>query len=205
MPLPDNFGMSLDLPVVISHEFEVDLNCLVTANYGITIEGIDQKANAELATIEAQCSEETDRDLVRSILADMENYFDDLNVAARNLAMVALVTRLQHWASAYARRFDPARETGRPLDNELSFLNNSLGTPPEGVSFFCKLAEVRHSVIHNDAQAEWTYKGIRRSVDARYVANAYRVEISDEDLTEAIEKAIRLIKWYDERLVALHK
>lgn len=205
MPLPDNFDMSLDLPIVVSHEFEVDLNYLVTTNYGITIEGIDQRANAELSAIKAEFREETDRDLVRPILADTENYFDDLKVAARNLAMVALVTRLQHWASAYARRFDSGRETGRPLENELGFLNSNLGTPPEDVSFFCKLAEVRHSVIHNDAQPQWTYKGNKRNVDTRYVPNGYRVEISDEDLAEAIEKAITLIKWYDERLVALHK
>jgi hypothetical protein len=42
-------------------------------------------------------------------------------------------------------------------------------------------------------------------VDPRYAPNGYRVEVSEEDLEEAIEKAISQIKWYDERLIAVHK
>jgi hypothetical protein len=64
---------------------------------------------------------------------------------------------------------------------------------------------VRHSVIHADSQPEWSRGRKKRSVDPRYAPNGYRVEVSDGDLKEGIEKAIMQIKWYDEKLIALNK
>jgi hypothetical protein len=107
--LRDDFDDSLDQPVEISHQFEVDLNCLVTINHKITIEGINRKANEEVSAIEANLSDETDRETVRSLLWATENDFDDLKLAARNLAMVALVTRLHHWATALQIALSAAR------------------------------------------------------------------------------------------------
>jgi|SRR5271157_4346879 len=207
MSLPDEFAELLndEEPIEISHEFEVDLNCLVTTNHKLTMEGIERAESDEIAAAEESLNGETDRDMVSSILSGHQNFYDDLRVAARNLTLVGLVTRLQHWASAYARRIDPKRKGGAPLDNDLNFLNTKLGTPPVATDFFYKLAEVRNSVIHADSLSQWTFKDNTRSVDPRYAPNGYRVEVSDEDLRDAIEKAITQIKWYDEKLTALHK
>jgi hypothetical protein len=203
--MPDGFESLLNGPVVAAHEFEVDLNCLVTTNHKLVMEGVDRAENEEMASFEESFNEESDRDMVFSIRSAHMQFYDDLRVAARNLTLVGLITRLQHWAAAYARRIDPQRTRDGPLDENLNFLNDQLGTPPVSTDFFFKLAEVRHSVIHADAQPEWYRGKKKRGVDLKYAPNGYRVEVSDEDLREGIEKAILQIKWYDEKLTALHK
>ena len=208
MALPDDLADKLlNEPIEeMSHEFEVDLTCLVIANHKITMEGIAHAEDEELANLQESLKDETDREMVWSIVSYQRNFYDDLRVAARNLAVVVLVTRLQRWAGAYARRIDPKREAGQPIDKELNFLNGKLGPPPnDATQFFFDLAEVRHSVIHADSQPQWSFKGKTRSVDQRYVPNGYRVEVDDEGLRDAIAKAIAQIKWYDEKFAALHK
>lgn len=210
MPLPDDLDdRLLNEPLEeMSHEFEVDLNCLVIANHKITMDGIARAEEEELKppkNLLDSLKDETDDDVVSSYIWYQQNFFESLRVAARNLAVVGLVTRLQHWAGAYARRIDPTREAGRPMRDELNFLNRNLGTPPIPTSFFFDLEEVRHAVIHADSQPQWTYNGKSKRVQPRYAPNGYRVEVEDEDLKDAIAKAITQIKWYDERLAARHK
>jgi hypothetical protein len=202
MVLPEGFDESLSEVIEDAHEFAVDLNYLVIANHKFTMEGIKRAEDEALTGLQDSLKYETDRDIVSSIICHEENFFDNLRVAARNLAVVGLVTRLQHWAGAYARRIDPTREAGQSVQKELSFLNSQLGAPPIETSFFLKLAEVRHSVIHADSQPRWTHLGKARSVDPRYAPNGYRVEVEDEYLEDAVAKAITQIKWYDEKLAS---
>lgn len=158
-----------------------------------------------MAAARESVKDESDRDTIFSILDAHENYYDDLRVAARNLALVGLVVRLHHWAAAYARRIDGGRTADKPLETELGFLNSKLGKPPVPTEFFRKLVDVRDSVIHANSLPQWTYRDKPRLVDARFAPEGYRVAVSDEDLAEALEKAITLIKWYDERLIAISK
>jgi len=66
------------------------------------------------------------------------------------------------------------------------------------IADFEKLVDVRDSVIHGDAQAEW--KDDRDNGD-RKVADEYRnvcnVELSENQVKDAVEKAIRQVAWYD--------
>ena len=172
-----------DLPtdkdlVEITHDFQADLRRLVIANHKFTMEGIARDEAEGMADAKAQLDWETQS----GVLSAYQNYYDDLKVAARNLAIVGLVTRLQHWASFYARRIDKKRERGLPLDTEFGFLNSHLGDGPTPISYFSELAEVRHSVIHADSLPQWTYKGKTRSVAPRYAHGDWRVELTDEQL-----------------------
>jgi hypothetical protein len=187
--------------IKLTHDFEADLHRLVIANHRFTMEGIARDEAEGMAEVEA----ELDWEAHSGILNAYQNHYEGLKIAARNLAMVGLVTRLQHWASFYARRIDPKRERGQSLDTELGFLNSHLGGGPAQIDYFIELAEVRHSVIHADSQPTWTYKGKTRSVAPCYAPSNWRVELTDDQLTEAIEKAIAQIKLYDEKLIAIQQ
>jgi len=73
------------------------------------------------------------------------------------------------------------------------------------VQFFAELAKVRHSVIHADSLPRWTYNKKTRRVADHYAHGDWRVEVSEEQLTEAIEATIKQVKWYDEKLQAIGK
>jgi len=202
---PEDFDAFLNAPVGGAHEFEVDLTCLVTTNYRLTMEGINRAEEEEIAAIDDSLKDEVDREIVSSIRGDYLTFYDDLRSAARCLAVVALVTRFHHWIIVYSRRIDSKRKEER-LEKNMRFLNKTLGKPQVDVDFFMKLAEVRHSVIHADSRHQWTDQhDLTRQVDARYSPKGYRVEVSDADIAEATAKAIRQIKWYDERLRAIQR
>jgi hypothetical protein len=203
--MTDLGGLNLnDEPAEVSHEFQVDLNCLVIANHRFTIEGIERAENEDMSAAESMLEGETDYDTVSSVLSSYRNSYDDFKVAARNLTLVGLVTRFHHWAGAYARRVDPKRKRGLSLREELNFLKDSIGEREE-TKFFLDVEEVRNSVIHADSQPQWDFKGKIRKVEPRYAPNSYRVEVSEEDLAEAIQKAIAQIEWYDQKLTSLRK
>ena len=125
---------------------------------------------------------------------------DDLGNAANQLALVSLVTRLQHSINVFVKDVGgDDKNTG--LVPNLRILNRRLGESPIAITFFADLVAVRDSVIHADSMTEWTYNGKTRRVPERY-ANVVIGEVNfrEWDLREAIEVSIRQVKWYDERL-----
>jgi hypothetical protein len=190
---------SLDEPQEIAHDFEIDLNCVVVANYGFTLAAIERSEDEELTKIEEGFGHE-DREIVHSVLRHEQNFYDDLRQAVRRLALVALVTRLQHWIGRFVKQLQiiSARTS---LTNQLEALNKVLGVGPVPVLFFEELVTVRDSVIHGDSRTEWADN---RSLRLRKVADQYSspsgyAELSDEQLKDAIQNAIRQVKWYDEK------
>jgi hypothetical protein len=95
-----------------------------------------------------------------------QTFYVDLRRAANHLAVVGLVTRLEHWIARFVRLKQ------LPVSNlckNLRVLNDSLhGTGPIPVAFFKDLVTARDSVIHADSKAKWQYKGTRE------VAKQYR-------------------------------
>jgi hypothetical protein len=196
------FKMDLDLSGLdelqdIPHDFEIDLNCVVVANYGFTLEAIDRSEDQELSKIDEGFGHEG-REIVNSIMSHQQNFYEDLRQAVRRLALVALVTRLQHWIGRFVKQLKV--NPGRPnLANQLEALNKTLGVGPVPVLFFEELVTVRDSIIHADSRTEWTYQRIPRRVSYQY-SNPYGdVELSDEQLKDAIQKAIQQVKWYDQK------
>jgi hypothetical protein len=203
MPLPEDFDDSLNEPVIVPHEFEVDLNYLVVSNHRITMEGIDRAENADISELEPSLKVEADYDMISDEIRHRQDIYDGLRRAARNLTMVGLVTRLQHWVALYARRIEPQRKPGKPLEKEFELLEKHLGKGPDD-AFFIELKNVRDSVIHADSQATWTHDKTNRQVALRYVVGAH-VDLTEEDIDAAIKKAIVQIEWYDKRLLEKHK
>lgn len=190
--------------VECSNEFEIDLNCLVTTNYQITIKGIERAEVEAVSEAESASVAADDLESVRSWVSHERAFYDGLRVAARNFALVALITRLHHWISHYAKRLDPRRNT-KSLMTELGYLNTELNQmPPQPVSFE-ELITLRDSIVHADCKPEWDYQDETRRVAERYILSNRRVAISHEDLAEAVDAAAKQVKWYDERLRALGK
>jgi hypothetical protein len=204
-----------DEEIEIPHDFEIDLNCVITANHSLTMEGIERTEDKALDDIYEGSGIES-RETVDSIACHAQNFYDDLRRAARLLALVGLVTRLQHWISRLANQWKPKVTTARgsklkrakvpkvqksKLVKELESLNDALGAGPVPLIFFEKLVTLRDAVIHGDSQIEWKHKG-----KIRAVANEYRsvlgADLSEEQLQEAIQKAIQQVKWYDEKMRA---
>lgn len=191
-----HLGLSEEEPSEMSHDFEIDLNTIVTANRGFALEGIQRELKDNLA-----------RASDREEMLYVESLYEDLRRAANSLAVVALVTRFHHWVTKFVRRLPSAPNdySQQALDKELQKLNE-LGKPPIPNKFFTDLAEFRHSVIHADSRAEWKYWENRgRKHVVRSVANQYRnafgeSEISDEQFENAVANAIQQIKWYEGRL-----
>jgi len=199
--LPDDLEEFLNnVPQTEAHEFEVDLRCLVTINHKITMDGIEREENEAISSLES--SPDFD-DLIQSEIRHQRIFYDGLRIAARLLTVVALVTRLHHWAIAYAKRLDTAREPGG-LEKELSCLTCKFGQGRIGMKFFLDLAEIRNSVIHQDSQPKWEYKG-HHSVALCYAPTGWRLEFSEEQLADAIEKAILQVTWFDKKLQAIGK
>src|ERR1700693_4956604 len=181
-----------DEPIEISHEFEVDLACMIVANHRLTLEAITRQEDQELENIHKGPS--LDDDELCSFMSYVQTGYDDRRRAARNLALVALVTRFHHWLTRLIRRLPttPNPYLQQSVAKELSTLTSALGQcPVSPLTFFEDLAEVRHSIIHADAQAEWEYPaGVQRKVADCYRNAWSEVEISDEQLTEAVAKAV---------------
>jgi len=196
---------SLDEPLEIPHAFETDLHCVVVANYTLTLEGIDRSEEEELAKIDKDFARE-DFETVRSMTSDLQNFYDDLRQAARRLALVGLVTRLQHWIGGFAKQMKAtpckAKQTGynSTVANQIAALNKLLGIGPVPEMFFEDLATARDSIIHADSRAEWKHNGSLRKVADHY-RNAYEdMDLSEEQLKDAIQKATQQVKWYDEKI-----
>jgi hypothetical protein len=201
MPNLDSLELN-DEPVEISHEFEVDLACMIVANHRLTLEAITRQEDHELENIHKDPL--LDADELGSFMSYVQTGYDDRRRAANNLALVALVTRFHHWLTRLIRRLPATANpySQQSVPKELSILTSALGHGPVApLTFFEDLAEVRHSIIHADAQAEWEYGGVKRKVADSYRNAWSEVEISEEQLTEAVAKAIEQVKWYDDKLL----
>ncbi len=194
-----------DTAVEESHEFEVDIACVVIANHGYALEAIQRSEEQDIANVRHSLAGE-DWDFVNSEIRRAETFYEDLRRSANRLAVVGLVTRLQHWTSRFAKRAKigmPARVHQSQLLNQMEALNKLLGHPMVDVTFFKELVDVRDSVVHANSQAEWEYpKGCNRQVAQHYRGPWSEVEFSPEQLKEAIVKTIQQVKWYDENIRA---
>ena len=191
---------SLDEPLAIPHEFEIDLHCVVVANHRFTLEAIDRSEDEDLKSIQ-EGFELEDHATITSMMSHHQNFYDDLRQAACRLAVVALVTRLQHWIGRFMAQLKVPTSKGRQskLAKQLEALNNRLGVGPVPVVFFENIVTVRDSVIHGDSRAEWEFDGPRRVAD-EYRNPSGDVELTDDQLKESIQKAIQQVKWYDEKM-----
>lgn len=191
---------SLDEPQGIAHEFEIDLHCVVVVNHRFTLEAIERSEDEELTSIQ-EGFEFENHDAMISTMAYQQAFYDDLRQAARRLALVALVTRLQHWIERFVAQLKVSTSKGRQsrLAKQLEALNSRLGAGPVPVRFFEDIATVRDSIVHGDSRAEWQFHGFRRVAD-EYKNPSGDVELTDDQLKESIQKAVQQVKWYDEKM-----
>jgi hypothetical protein len=192
--------------VEVAHEFEVDLNCLVATNHRLTLDAITRAEDEEMGNWQKALAQQ-DREVASSVLHRERGVFDDLRKAANHLALVGIVTRLQHWVGRLVDDRGPKtkkkkrRNRDSILISQLRILNETLGDGPVQLTDFEKLVDVRDSIIHGDAQTEWTDGRVKRKRKvAEEYCNGCRVEVSENQVKEAVEKAIRQVEWYDQKL-----
>lgn len=162
-------------PILFPHEFEEDLTQLVIANHQFTLEGINRFEE-------------------ESVDYDMPGFFEDLRAAANNLAVVALIIRLDHWLRKCAATL---KIQGGNIMEMLKRLNQRLDDGPVPIAFFQDLVNVRDCVVHGDSKATWSNRDQR--VSRRYVNDYGRVALNEEQVKEAITKTIQQVQWYDAR------
>ena len=203
----------LNEQVEVAHEFEVDLNCLVLANLRIAMDGIGHAEDEELAGIDEGFTSD-EWEVEQAVSSHASQFYGELRNAALCLAMVALVTRLQHWTGCFTKGSNPVRAKGKSkvkgaklakksnsqLINQLRALDQSLGAGPVSITSFEKLVNVRDSVIHHDSKARWNYGREEKTVDSSYCNPAFDVSNDEDLLRQAADNATKQVKWYDERL-----
>lgn len=162
-------------PILFPHEFEEDVTQLVIANHQFALEGINR------------FEEESDY--------DMPGFFEDLRATANDLAVVALIIRLDHWLRRCASLTLKLR-SGNIMEI-LKRLNQRLDDGPVPMAFFQDLVNVRDCVVHGDSKATWSNRDQR--VAKRYVNDFGSVALNEEQVKEAITKTIQQVQWYDTR------
>lgn len=187
--------------IEIAHEFAVDLNCVVVANHRFTLDGITRAEDEEVQQWRDALALEGGQ-VALSAISHVQNGYEELREAANRLALVGLVTRLQHWIARFIKEQD--LKSGKVheslLISQLDALNRSLGDGPVPLSYFEDLVNVRDSIIHADSRAEWKYRGANRRVADHYRSPWGEIEFSEEQLKDAIDQATRQVTWYDEKL-----
>jgi hypothetical protein len=176
------------------HSFAVEINVLVRDNHRLTVEGITRLERDQIAETRESFGGE-DHEIVESQISWQQGFYDEMLRAANHLALVGLVTRLDHWIAGFVRDL---QKKPLSLKDNLETLNKVLGEGPIPVPFFEGLVNSRDSVIHQDSRAEWIYKGPRQ-VPADY-RSGDDLEVTEDQLKEAIEKAISQVRWYGEKL-----
>jgi hypothetical protein len=181
-----------ETPMEVSHPLEVEFHHLIIENHRLILEGISRIEKEELVGLD-------DEDEIRY----QQRYFDDLRIAAHNLALVAVVTRLDHWAKRHCEnlKLKPQKPKGKklkaPLVQKLEMLNGKLGTAVP-LLFFEDLITARDSVIHGDSQAEWIdHRNEKRKIAEKY--GSWRLELTEEQLAEAVANTLKQLMWYDEQ------
>jgi hypothetical protein len=175
----------------IPHDFEIDLNNLVVANHNLTLEAINRSEEEDLEKL-APLGDPFDQTASHLLM-----FYEDLRRAAANLAVVGLVTRLDHWITRFCKE---VRRKSKGLVSNLTLLNEDLGDGPVSVAFFCELVTVRDSVVHADSQEVWCYHDDLRRVAKHYTNDRGEVKLDEEQFKQAVVNAIEQVKWYDQKL-----
>lgn len=187
--------------IEIPSDFEVDLNLVVMANCRLTLEGIDRARQEELELHSAELAGDAP-EILSDALSNVAFEFEELRKAAIQLALVGVVTRLQHWVGLLVNKAKitvpkPERAKSK-LICQLEALNKSLNCDSPLLDFE-NLVNLRDSIVHADSLAQWEYNGPRTVPE--HFRDAYgKIRVTEEDLQKFVAKAILQISFYDEVL-----
>ena len=142
------------------------------------------------------------REIVSSEITHAGIFFDDLRRAASHMALVSLVTRLDHWTRKFVKKLKLRPDTTKrpPIVRSIEALNNRLGAFNIPVELFEELVTVRDSIIHGDSQAQWEYQGQTRRVKNKYVNQCGELNFTEQHLREAIDNVTKQVKWYCDKV-----
>ncbi|HET6840127.1 MAG TPA: hypothetical protein VFK06_00315 [Candidatus Angelobacter sp.] len=175
----------LDEVLEVPNPLQIEFNALVRANHRFSLEGIARE-------------EENDRlNLDDDAFRYQQTYFDDLRTAANNLAIVALVTRIDHWVTRYSLKIGMGKK-GSTID-KVERLNERFKGSPVPIKFFKDLVDSRDSVIHGNSKSEWEYR-VMRKISNEHKNFFGELEISSAQVEEAIAKSVEQLSWYEDQI-----
>jgi hypothetical protein len=124
-------GDLLDGVVEVAHQFEIDLTTLVVLNHQLTVDGIATLEQREIAQTKEDLAGE-DPEVLDSQVRFQEWFYSDLRIDARNLALVGLITRFQHWIEKFTQELGvkPRQADESTLVSNLKEFETSLGARP---------------------------------------------------------------------------
>jgi hypothetical protein len=193
------FCDAAELDVNIPHSFCSELRTLVFVHHRLALEGLSRWEKQERASVNEDYDDDDEVNERAQLRIDV--CYDELERAAHNLALVGLVTRLQHWIAAFAERLGEKDAKDKALKTNLRFLNDKLGEGPVSISFFKDLATIRNSIVHADSKAEWSYNNKKQSIPREYTDGKFEtVHLLEEQLREAAQNSINQVKYYDDQL-----
>jgi hypothetical protein len=185
-------------------EFEQEVQSLIRLNHNLVLKGISELEKSE---IDRLCEEAGPAELGGEIECAKSDA-NDLRRAANSLALVGLITRLQHWIGKLVEEITKENAKDNSLEDNLERLDKelkNLGLAPVPIQFFRDLATVRNSIVHADSQITW-FRGSGEKRKQKQVPCTYvdpvlvELTITEAHLEEAIEKSIQQLRWYDERI-----
>ena len=199
----DNYEGPLTPVSDFPHWLDLDLEVVVALNHRLTLERISKLQERAVASVEASFS--YDPDVLQSAIWSEERHYADLRTAANNLAMVGIVTRLQQWIESLVKRHEikVAPSSDGRLIKLLRALNKDFGEGSVSIDFFDGLVNARDSVIHGDSSAKWSFNGKERRIPDCYSSPGDTLEITPDQVKEAISKAVEQVTWYDERIALI--
>lgn len=155
------------VPLQLAHPFESEVRTFVEANQRLLMEAL---AVEEDVSVDEEAGDLAPAENAARLTWERQ-WFDERRTIANSLAVVALMTRFQHWLEEFLRGIPQIklRKSRHRVVSLLLTLNGHLGSGPVAVDFFEELADVRDSFIHADSQARWHYQRDMRTVAAEYV------------------------------------
>jgi hypothetical protein len=184
--------------ISLTRPFGEEVSALVSTNHRLMMETITRIERHSIAAIPQRDKEEG---IVGIELPYIQYRADDLRQGANQFALVALVTRFQHWVRLYFAELTNKGAASISLSKCLATLTIEFGNGPAPDSYFLELETVRDSIIHADSRAEWMGGKTFRSVPSSFRDGSLEwVRVSEAQLEEAIQKSIKQINWYDQQI-----
>jgi hypothetical protein len=193
--LPDEPKTQMPAP---PHHLEREFVYFILANHKILMESV------------AKMEEEDRASLEEGEFFYQQTYHRDLRSVACSLAIVAIVTRLEHWVGAFCEKLkimSSKQGSGQAgykskIIGRMKALNATLGHEFIPIDFFVGIVTVRDSVIHGGSKEEWQFQGLRK-VEQQYADIFGNLEIEEWQVDEAADKTLKQLIWYEDAIKKL--
>jgi hypothetical protein len=180
-----------------AHPFAVDLRTTVLISWEFALNEINRVEEQDLKEREEELAGE-DYEILSAGISAVTSEFERYRESANQLALVGVLTRLQHWINSLVDgRPDAPKGKKSLLVSQLKWLDAKWGPGPVPISFFEDAVTVRDSIVHGNSEAVWMRGTESRKIADRYSTASGQVSLSEVQLKEVASKAIEQFRWFE--------